>query len=259
MKQLPASVIRMLTSRRPMPLPPEPSGPDIFWGDGVTHTHERRGIIRPMDELPRVYASADEIPPPVDEQDNLGNTPISLNTGCPPWLCPPMWSVALDFPAVACIPWYMVKTLLGTLNIPKGYLLAIKSVSYEAANAVQGDVVGFEVFVNGEQRAQWEDMVVDAAQPNPAHKFGLCGHIREMPLHIVVPVDSTVTVAATLMGAIDFNGVSPNWPGQPILTADCHVRMIFNGWYFPAMDNVQGGIRQASMGDMGNRMLDGGA
>jgi hypothetical protein len=67
-----------------------------------------------------------------------------------------------------------------------------------------------------------------------------------------------VTVSATLQGAIDFNGVSPAWPGQPILTPDCHVKMLFNGWYFPAMNNIEGAMRQASMGDLENRLMDGG-
>lgn len=254
MKPLSPELVRMLSPR-----PRRNIAPDIWDGDAVDPDPIRRGIIRPMDADARVYSAAVEIPHQMTTQDAEGNTPISINAGCPPWHCPPLWSVPVDFPVLRCIPWYMVDTLMGTLEVPKGYLLVIKSVSYEAANAVQDDVLSFQVSVNGQPAARWEDMIADAAQVNPAHRMALCGHTRELPLHIVVPVNSAVTVSAMLMGAIDFNGVSPNWPGQPILTPDCHVKMIFNGWYFPAMNNVEGAIRQASMGDIDNRLLDGGA
>jgi hypothetical protein len=253
MKPLPPYLVAMMARQAP-----PPAARSIWDGPGADQTPVRRGTIRPMDRNVTAFSAAEEIPGPVDEYDVDGSKPILLNTVCPPWHCPPLWSVAIDFPATECIPWYMVKTLMGTLNVPKGYLLVIKGVSYEAANAVQDDVVSFEVAVNGEPRATWEDVVADAVQPNPVHRMALSGHIRELPLHIVVPVNSTVTVSATLMGAIDFNGVSLNWPGQPILTPDCHVKMLFNGWYFPAMNNIQGAPRQAFNGDMENRLLDGG-
>lgn len=253
MKPLPPYLVAML-ARQQVPRP----APTIWDGPGVDPA-PRRGILRPMDRDVTAFSAATEIPAPVDEYDNEGSKPILLNTVCPPWHCPPIWSVALDFTVTQCIPWYMVKTVMGTLDVPKGYLLVIKGVSYETPNAVQDDVVGFEVSVNGQPRASWEDAVSDAVQPNPVHRMALSGHIRELPLHIVVPVNSQVTVSATLLGSIDFAGVSPNWPGQPILTPDCHVKLIFNGWFFPAMDNIQGAPRQAFSGDMENRLLDGGS
>ena len=232
--------------------------PGMWQGEGHRAAQYRRTLLDPLEPNVRAFSAAEQIPGPVDRQDIEGNTPVLLNSACPPWLCPPLFSVALDFPTTKCIPWYVVKTLMGDLDIPKGYLLALKSVSYEAANASQDDVVQFEILANGQPVAQWEDMVVDAAQPNPAHRFALCGHIRELPLHIVVAPNSKVSVVATLLGAVDFAGNSAAWPGQPITTGDCHVKMLFNGWFFPAMSNVQGSPRQGFIGDAGNRLISGG-
>jgi hypothetical protein len=205
------------------------------------------------------YSAAEEIPPPVEGEQGGpedGPTPVWINSSCPAWICPPIFSVPIDLPVIHCIPWYEVATLMGCFELPRGYLLALKEVSYEAANAAQGDVILFQISVNGMVQAEWEDIVADAVQPNPVHRMGIAGHIRGLPLHIVVPTNAQVCVTATLRGQINFAGVSPNWPGEPIVTGDCHVKMFLHGWYFPAGDNVDGGIRQGFVGDAENRLLD---
>jgi hypothetical protein len=256
MKQLPDSIVRMLTSGLGVS-PPE--APGIWHGPGAGQ-YPRRGRLVPMDRKAYEYSAAEEIPSPLEGTAGPedGPTPVWINAACPPWICPPVFAVPVDLPVVACIPWYEVATTMGCIETPRGYLLVIKDVSYEAANAAQLDVILFQILVNGQLQAEWEDIVADAVQPNPVHRMALSGHVRPLPLHIVVPTNAEVCVKATLRGQIDLAGVSPKWPGEPITTGDCHVRVLLHGWYFPAMDNVEGGIRQGMVGDVGNRLIEGG-
>ena len=261
MTPIPGSIIQMLADRgkktlqapgmRALPQPASiPGDPGIWYGSAPRPV--RRGITRPMDDRP-LYAFAGGEPLPTSEDSPQA---VWINSACPPWICPSVWAVAMDIPVLKCIPWYEVQEVVGCFDVPRDYLVVIKDMSYEAANAAQDDVVAFQLFVNDSLKVEWEDIITDALQPNPVHRFGISGHVRSLPCHIVVPTSSQVCIKATLRGPINLAGVSPYWPGQPITTGDCHVTVNFNGWFFPAMANVDGSPRQGALGD--NRLVQGG-
>ncbi len=177
---------------------------------------------------------------------------VWFNANCPPWVCPAYWSESVDFPLTACVPWYEVDTIIGAgIRVPGDRFYVIRQVSYEALNAAQDDVFEFSITVNGKLVARFEDIAVDAAQANPAHKYGLSGHTRMLPLWFIADRSTTLNVHARLRGAINLAGVSPNFPGQPILTGNCHMKIILQGWLSPLRENRDGGPRPTDLGDMG--------
>lgn len=180
---------------------------------------------------------------------------VWFNTNCPPWVCPSYWSFPLDMPVVNCIPMYGVATDVGTVQVPDTWLYIIKGISYEALNGVQGDVFTFRMTVNGATVAEWEDIVADAAQPNPAYKFGIAGHPRPLPVHINCPQSAVIRVTSTLVGPLTLAGTSPRFSGEPIISADCHVKVLLNGWAMPARENIRSGARPTDLGDFGNLPL----
>lgn len=181
--------------------------------------------------------------------------PVWFNTNCPPWVCPSYWSFPLDVPLRQCIPWYLVQTEVGVITVPSTYLYIIKGASYESLNGVQGDVFTFRLLVNDSTVAEWEDIVADAAQPNPAHKFGIAGHERPLPLTVIAPQDSTIRVMATLHGPLTLANTTPRFSGEPIASGDCTVKVILNGWAMPARENLRSGARPTDLGDFGNLPL----
>jgi hypothetical protein len=177
-------------------------------------------------------------------------SPVWANTNCPPWVCPPFWSVPVDLEFPACVPQYELAVSLGCFTVPADRCLVIKYVSYEALNAVQNDVFELQFTAEGRQLAKWEDILIDAAAPNPAQKYALAGHFRPMPTHMVIDRNQTLCVRGILRGPIDLAGVSPYFPGQPIVAPDCHMRVRMQGWLAPLREDLDGGPRPTDLGDM---------
>jgi hypothetical protein len=178
------------------------------------------------------------------------NTPVYINSNCPPWVCPPNESVPFDLPMTACVPWYEVDTLLqSSYTVPLGKMLIIKSCSYEALNASLNDVFQFRILVNGAPKATFEDAYADSTAVNPAQKYGLSGHFRPLPLGFIADRQTVVSVYGKLRGAISLTGVSPNLPGTPIASGNCQMKLILNGWLAVDRMHLEGGPRPTDLGD----------
>ncbi len=242
-----APIIDLTTPMRPVP-PVGDGGTDAGYWYGHNPPAERRsqGLV---DINPPVYPLPvmAQIPRSDGPQD-----PVWFNTNCPPWVCPPYWSEPIDQELTACIPWYEVDTLMGTIAVPGDRFYVIRQVSYEALNAAQDDVFEFSILVNNKLVARWEDIAIDVAQPNPANKFGLSGHTRPLPLWFIADRSQHISVFARLRGAINLAGVSPNFPGQPIITGNCHMSIALQGWLANLRENRDGGPRPTDLGNMGN-------
>jgi hypothetical protein len=198
-------------------------------------------IDRPINILPTGERQPDSAPP---------QTLAWLNGNMPPWVNPPFWSVPIDLPHTVCMPWYEVDTLLGNTVVPKDRTLVIKNMSYQALNASINDVFTITLYVDGVIAATIEDIYISAA-PNPAQRYALAGHFRPMPLNLVVDRNSTLTVRAQLRGPINLAGVSPYFAGQPILSTDCHFKVLLQGWMSNLREDLDGGPRPTDLGDFG--------
>jgi hypothetical protein len=117
-------------------------------------------------------------------------------------------------------------------------------------------VFEFSITVNGKLVARFEDIAIDVAQPNPAHKFGLSGHTRMLPCWFIADRHTSINVHARLRGPINLAGVSPYFPGQPIATGNCLMAITLNGWLANLRENKDGGPRPTDLGDMGFLALD---
>lgn len=202
---------------------------------------------RPVYQLPVL----EQLPEATDPQ-----AVVWVNANCPPWVCPPYWSQPIELTFEHCVPWYEVDTVLGNIVAPKDYFYVVTSASYQALNAAQDDVFEWSLLVQNNLVARWEDISADAAQPNPANQNGLAGYQRPMPCRFICDRNQTITARARLRGQINLAGVSPNWPGQPILTGNCHMKIILNGWMANLRENVDGGPRPTDLGDFGFIFLE---
>lgn len=253
--------MQQLTQRRPAASLHSPqAAPMAHVGNGGTDRGYWRGWVpdapyvpttvpndRPIYELPVL----EQLPESTDPQ-----SVIWINSNCPPWVCPPYWSKPIELTFEACVPWYEVDTVLGNLTAPKDYFYVVTSASYQALNASQDDVFEFSLLVSNNLVVRWEDIIADATQPNPANRNGLAGYQRPMPCWFICDRTQTITARARLRGQIDLAGISPNWAGQPILTGNCHMRIILNGWMANLRENVDGGPRPTDLGDFGNAFLE---
>ncbi len=241
---LPAAIARQLMKR----LPPQTSGglnKQMWYGYGVppvVHRPWKPDIDRPINILPTMEREPDSDPP---------QFPIWINANCPPWVCPPFWSVTVDLPFAGCIPWYEVATLLDCFTVPQDRCLIIKNISYEALNAAVNDVFEIEVLVNNQTQHKTEDIYVDGAAANPAQRYALAGHFRPMPVNILADRNATVCVRTTLRGPISYAGVSPYFPGQPIISPDCQMKVMLQGWLANLREDLDGGPRPTDLGDFG--------
>lgn len=204
-------------------------------------------LDRPIMIMPTAQREPESAPP---------QTPVWGNFNFPPWNQPPVWSVPFNQQYEACVPQYEISVSLGCFTVPADRTMVIKEIGYEALNAAQDDVFEIQVLVDQSVRAQWEDINIDAAQANPAQKYGLFGHYRPMPTHILVDRNATVCVRATVRGPIALNGVSPYFPGQPIVTGNCSMKSVLYGWLAPLREDIDGGPRPTDLGDMDFMTLD---
>lgn len=250
---LPMFMKPLTTPTNPLHAPPMIPHPPV--GDGGTDKGYWRGWVpeplrrvmtvpndRPIYELP----TEQQVPESDDPQQAMW-----FNTNCPPWVCPPYWSRPLELRVEKCVPWYEVDTVLGNLQVPKDWFYVVTDVSYEALNAVQDDVFEFSLLVNNNLVGRWEDAEADAAQPNPAEQNALAGHYRPMPVWFIADRRSIITVRGRLRGQINLAGVSPNFAGQPIISANCQMKVILHGWMANLREDVDGGPRPTDLGDFG--------
>lgn len=209
-----------------------PTGPDI----------ERQLFITPTAER--------------EPESAAPQKPVWGNFNYPPWTQPPFWSVPFAQAFEACVPQYEISVLLGCYVVPADRTLVIKEIGYEALNAAQDDVFEIEVLVDQGVRLRIEDINIDAAQPNPAVRYGLYGHFRPLPTHILVDRNQTVCIRGTLRGPINLAGVSPYFPGQPIVTGDCSMKATAYGWLAPLREDIDGGPRPTDLGDLDGVALE---
>lgn len=199
-----------------------------------------RGMNRPLFEVPTASGGPPSAPPA---------TPAWINTNCPPWVCPPFWSQSVETTATGCAPTYEQSILLApTITVPQDYMLIVKGISYEALNAELYDVFQIDFFIDGSLRMSIEDMLIDTAPANQALRYGLAGHTRPMPTHLVVDRNHTLSIRTTLRGPINFQGNSPYFPGQPITTGDCSMKVILQGWMANLRENWDGAPRPTDLG-----------
>lgn len=252
-RRIPAAVVRQLQAAQAKTLPLGQKGVRVeegYWmGPGadavpvnMTMNNDRPIIIDPTDES-------------IPNSDGLPKIPVALNLNYPPWNNPTYRSLPLSPSMEGCIPWYEIPTQLPTVQVPHGYFFVIKGISYVALNGVQDDVIDFQLLVSGALAAHWEDAIADAAQASPANRYALAGTAHDMPLNIIADHDTVITVLATLRGPLNLAGVDPNFPGQPITTGNCLVRVILNGWAVPMREQTDSGSRPTDLGDFGNLPL----
>ncbi len=245
--------------------PPNMLRPPV--GDGGLNKQMWDGyeVVVPMPMRAPVGRPIQQVPTMEREPESFPNsTPLWVNTNCPPWICPPFWSVPFDRVFSRCVPFYEQATLLyldgaigiGEYVVPQDYVLIIKGFSYEALNSQQGDVFQFDFAIDGNTRMVHEDINIDAAQPNPAHRYALGGHTRQIKTHFVVDRNHSLSVRATLRGPISFSGLSPYFPGQPSTTGDCQMKIYLQGWLANLRDNVDGAPRPTDLGDADNLLMD---
>lgn len=215
--------------------------------DKVVRVRTKPPIDRPIPIMPTMEREPESVPP---------NTPLWVNSNNPPWVTPPRWARAVSIPFNACVPWYEVSTLLGTYQVPQDYMLVIKQVSYEALNAALLDTFVIDFLSNTQNLLQLEDMFVDNTTSNPAQQYALGGHFRPIPTNCFVDRNGVLTVRGTLRGPIDIAGVSPYFPGQPITSTDCQMKVVIDAWLANLRDNSDGGPRPTDLGDFGNLLMD---
>lgn len=219
---------------------------NAMWKGYVTPGQVQRRPVGPMLDRPIIQTPTAQREP----ESAPPNTPVWGNFNYPPWTQPPVWSVPFSKDLSACVPQYEISVLLGCFTVPADRCMVIKEIGYEALNAAQDDVFELQVLVDQSVRAQWEDINIDDAQANPALKYGLYGHFRPMPTHILVDRNATVCVRGTLRGPINLAGVSPYFPGQPITTGNCEMKAVLYGWLAPLREDIDGGPRPTDLGDM---------
>lgn len=214
-------------------------------------TAERRAprpdIDRPINIIPTMQREPVSDPP---------QTPLWVNTNCPPWVCPPTWSQPVELCYDQCIPTYEQAKNMFCYTVPADYFLVIRNIYWEALNAQQYDVFQFDFLVDGSTRISVEDMLIDPAAPNQANRYAMAGSVRPMPTHIVVDRNHTLCVRATLRGPINLAGLSPYFPGQPITTGNCQMKVCIQGWLANLREDVDGAPRPTDLGDAASITLE---
>lgn len=235
---------------KPIALPPVGSGgmnAAMFYGYSpqAWYRPSKPPIDRPINLVPAAEREPESEPP---------QFPLWINANCPPFVCPPFWSVPVDLPFNACVPWYEVATSLGCEVIAQDRALIIRGISYEALNASLDDVFEITILVNNMPVAVIEDVYVQNT-PNPAQRYALAGHFRPMPLNIIADRNASICVKATLRGPITYAGVSPYFPGQPIVSADCQIKVLLQGYLANLREDLDGGPRPTDLGDFGGIIM----
>lgn len=123
-------------------------------------------------------------------------------TGVPPlWNQGNAWSVPFDAQGTGCILFYKRRYPFFKYTVPDQYLLKIQWISYELADSVPVDTV-FKIYVfrDNELITEFKDMVINPNHPNPAHRYAMAGHTRQLPFLLRVDKRQQFSVFIELLG-----------------------------------------------------------
>jgi len=177
------------------------------------------------------------------------NRQVAFNVNCPPWNCPPFWSVPFDVDACACIPLALKDEVIFRFRVPQDRMLIIKGISYEIHNIAQYESFSLKFVDDGRTRFNVEDMLIDPTSANPAHRYAFAGHTRQMPVRMFVDHNHMLVVTASFLGNLDFAGNSDLTEGD-ILDVNPEICINIHGWLANVRDSRDGGPRPTDLGNL---------
>jgi hypothetical protein len=189
---------------------------------------------------------------PTNRKDPISEPPnkqLVINANCPPWNCPPFWSIPFDEEACICIPMARKEEFIFRYVVPQDRMLIIKGISYEIHNVDQYNSFSFKIMDNGMTRLSIEDMLIDPTSANPAHRYVFAGHTRQMPTHLFIDHNHSLVVSAEFLGILDFAGNS-NYNEGDILAVNPEMCINIRGWLANVRDSRDGGPRPTDLGNL---------
>jgi hypothetical protein len=153
----------------------------------------------------------------------------------PPWEEPFVRSEPVEFVDEVCVPWYETWTPVLNLVVHPVRALLLTGVSYELQQdtVADGDAFLWRGARGGILLEEWEDVVLDNAQADPARRYAFGGHWAPVPFFGRIDHDEPLTLAVKVRGAFPFAFTS----GDPFQGS---AKVLMRGWQSQLRDTRQG-------------------
>lgn len=205
---------------------------DQMWAGASPVEPRRMPVIDPRDH--RTVPTEMPLPrAPLDEYQ------LALSARTPEL---PFWSQPFDLRECVCCENFATPQTVLTYPVESSRQLTLRGISYHAINVPAGHGVEFRVDRSGNTQAMWRDLMVTPAG-DPAEQFAFAGHLRPMPLNLLIDHDQTVTVTVSLLGPPPFNM-------PPVFPANAQVCVMLRGWLSMVNDPRDGAPRPIDVGDL---------
>lgn len=205
---------------------------DQMWAGASIVTPRSMPIIDPRSH----YMIPTEMPPPAARLDECQ---LALSARTPEL---PFWSQPFDLRECICCANFATPTMVLTYPVESSRQLTLRGISYHAINVPAGHGMEIRVDRSGNTQATWRDLMLTPGG-DPAEQFAFAGHLRPMPLNLLVDHDQTVTVTVTLLGPPPFNM-------PPVFPANAQVCVMLRGWLSMVNDPRDGAPRPIDVGDL---------
>jgi hypothetical protein len=171
----------------------------------------------------------DQPPVPEPRDDPKGDPPpskLTLPVRYPQWQQGNYWAVPFVLEQEVCGLWYKTWQTIAATTVPDTRMVVITDLSYE----VEGS--NFEVFEveslrSGIRIGHVEDMVIDAANPNPAEQNVFGGHYLPVPTYLRFDQSDRIVFRVKVNGPETPIGVFPRTEDDYF---SGNVKVIAQGW-----------------------------
>ncbi len=204
----------------------------------------------PFVEAPEGPWNAPQPDIPTSRMPPIGTPPfygMLVQRDCPPWQCPSVWGWPLEVVGRKCIPWCATEEIIVCKEAMDTQLFLLTGVSYEFDQSCVNDNDTFlvKVYRDNQPLAQWTDMVIDNANPDPAHRYLFGGHLNPMDITLRIDFNQTLAISITYLGPL----TAPCTTSDPF---NCEATVLTRGFVTTLRDRRQGAPKFVSTGPREN-------
>jgi hypothetical protein len=173
------------------------------------------------------------------------NRRLVLDGHEPQYVSPNYYAKPFDQKQVNCLTNYKTWYTIFETEASATTMLRITGISYHMISYPQWEVFEIQLLKDGAPIAKWEDIQVQVTG-NPAEWHGLSGHVRPLPLVVIVDQSSKLSVRARALGPESPLGVFAKTASDLLAPAEMTVNLI--GWEASMMRRSQGVPRPVDTG-----------
>lgn len=154
----------------------------------------------------------------------------------PQWVSPNYYAKPFDRKGEVCLTFYERWYEALVYRVPTNYVLRLNGMSFQTPCLAAGEIFEVSVYRNSLLMTRFEEIVANGTAANPAERLAFSGHVRPVPVPLVIDSNDTLRVEVRARGTYPFEKTEND---QICCTFGAYAQ----GWLGDTMRSTQTGDR----------------